>query len=304
MFPSFMKRMTIVLAERRDDRRRRREAAAVDREATQRVIADPDDVLGRAEQLVVAGRRILRLDDERAEQPAPDLVGRVVVRVVHVRARRPRDELVGERIARLDRVLGDVRHAVHVVGQLLAVEMDARALVHVVLEGGANPVPLDDREARARPRAVEAERLHWLLLGVDGVVHLLDGQLEDLDAVLDPGLEREVARSRHGRSLAAEEPLDRGLGVRVVIHRRAGRGCGRWRGRSVGHRRRSRRRGGRRARRGAGREAGALAPGRSRATRGAGGQADGDQAGAGDGSGPQEPASAQGGRLRRIGQGG
>ena len=115
------------VAQLRDDRRRGREAAAVDREAAERVVADPDDVLGRAVQLVVALGRVLRLDDERAEQAAPDLVGGVVVRVVHVRAGRSGDELVGERLAGLDRLLGHVRHAVHGVGQLLAVEVDAGA---------------------------------------------------------------------------------------------------------------------------------------------------------------------------------
>ena len=61
-----MNRIDDLLAEGRDDRRRRREAAAVDREAAQRVVADPDDVLGGAVELVVALRRVLRLDDERA----------------------------------------------------------------------------------------------------------------------------------------------------------------------------------------------------------------------------------------------
>ena len=77
------------LAEGRDDRCRRREATAVDREATEGVVADPDDVLGGAVQPVVALGRVLRLDDERAQQAAADLVGGVVVRVVHVRAGRP-----------------------------------------------------------------------------------------------------------------------------------------------------------------------------------------------------------------------
>ena len=83
-----MNRMTIVSPRLRDDRRGGREVAAVDREAAERVVADPDDVLGRAVQAVVALRGVGRLDDERAEQAAPHLVGGVVVRVVHVRARR------------------------------------------------------------------------------------------------------------------------------------------------------------------------------------------------------------------------
>jgi pyruvate/2-oxoacid:ferredoxin oxidoreductase beta subunit len=72
------------LPEVRHDRRRGREAASVDGEPAQRVVADPDDVLGRTILLVVPLGRVGRLDDERAEETASDLVGRVVVRVVHV----------------------------------------------------------------------------------------------------------------------------------------------------------------------------------------------------------------------------
>ena len=95
-----------------------------------------------------------------------------------------------------------MRHAIHVVRQLLAVEMDARALVHVVREDRPDAVSLDDRQTRAWPRAVEAERLHWLLLGVDGVIHLFDGQLEDLDAVLEAGLEGRLP----GRAMDSPSP--------------------------------------------------------------------------------------------------
>ena len=98
------------------------------------------------------------------EQAAPDLVGRVVVRVVHVRADRPGRELVGERGARLDRVLRDVRDAVHRVREPLAVEVDAGRLVEVVREDRPDSVALDHVDPRARPRAVEAERVDRLLL--------------------------------------------------------------------------------------------------------------------------------------------
>ena len=135
------------LAEGRDDRRGRREATAVDREAAEGVVADPDDVLGRAVELVVALRRVLRLDDERAQQAAPDLVGGVVVRVVHVRAARLGDELVGEAAARRDRVLGDVRHAVHRVRQALPVEVDPGRLGHAVGERRADLVALGHVDA-------------------------------------------------------------------------------------------------------------------------------------------------------------
>ena len=60
-----------------------REALAVEAEAADRAVVEDHRVVaveGRA------GRRVLRLDDERAEQPLGHLLGGVVVRVVHVRA--------------------------------------------------------------------------------------------------------------------------------------------------------------------------------------------------------------------------
>ncbi len=76
------------------DGRRRRELAAVDGEAAERVVADPDDVLGGAVLGVVALRRVGRVDQERAQQATTHLVGGVVMRVVHVRAGRLGRELV------------------------------------------------------------------------------------------------------------------------------------------------------------------------------------------------------------------
>ena len=83
-----------------------------------------------------------------------------------------RHELVGEAAARRDRVLGDVRHAVHRVRQALAVEVDAGRLGHVVREDRADLVALDHVEPRTRPRPVEPERVDrglcasiWCLIG-------------------------------------------------------------------------------------------------------------------------------------------
>ena len=163
------------------------------------------------------------------EQPASHLVRRVVVGVVHVRADRPGGELVGERVAGEDRVLGDVRDAVHVVRDALPVEVDPRRFGQVVLEDRPDPVALHDLDPRARPRAVEPEGRDRILDRVDLVLDLVDGHLVDLDAVLDPrrrqGL---VARAGERRALAVEEPLDDREGRRVVVGRRGRPG---WRGR-------------------------------------------------------------------------
>ena len=217
-----MNRITILSPSVGDDRGGRREATAVDRESTERVVADPDDVLGRSVEAVVAVGRRRRLDDERTEQATSDLVGGVVVRVVHVRPRRSRGELVGEAPASRDRLLGDVGHAIHRVGQPLTVEVDAGRLSQVVLEDRADLVALGDRDPRTRPRSVVAERRDRRHDRVDPMLDLVDRQLEDLDVAVEPRLERLVAH-RVGRRLATEEALDAGLGVRVVVDRRRSR---------------------------------------------------------------------------------
>ena len=66
-----------------DERLGGREALAVDIEAADRAIVEHHRVL---EVVGRPRRRVLRLDDERAQQPLRHLLGRVVVRVVHVRA--------------------------------------------------------------------------------------------------------------------------------------------------------------------------------------------------------------------------
>ena len=175
----------------------------------------------RAVQLVVPLGRRLRLDDERAEQTAADLVGGVVVGVVHVRADGLRRELVGEAATRRDRLLGDVRHAVHRVRQPLTVEVDAGRFLEIVLEDRPDLVTLGDGQPRARPHPVVAERLDRRQDRIDPMLDLVDRHLEDLDPVLEARFEWLVAHRVGGR-LAAEEAVDTGLGIRVMVGRR---GC-------------------------------------------------------------------------------
>ena len=235
------------------------------------------------------------------EEAAPDLVGRVVMGVVHVRAGCPHVELVGERVAGLDRVLGDVRDAVHVVRHALAVEVDAGRLVQVVLEDRPDPVAFDDVDPRRRPRPVVAEGRDRILDGVDPMLDLVDRQLEDLDAVLDPDRrQRLVPGALERRALAVEEPLDDGQGGGVVVdrrrrRRRAGR-LGRCRlmaGVLVRARRRGRRRCRGRRRAGWGER-----PRRLTGRGHAGGHGHRDQAAAGQSAGPQQGSSAEGGRRQ------
>ena len=125
------------------------------------------------------------------EEPAPDLVGGVVVRVVHHRARRLGHELVGERLPGRDRLLGHERHAVHEeVVEVDAVEVDPGRLLQVVLEGNPDRVALGDPDRRPRPLGVVAEGLDGRHHLVDPPLHLVDGQLEDLDVAVEGRRER------------------------------------------------------------------------------------------------------------------
>ena len=141
-----------------------------------------------------------------------------------MRAGRLGRELVRELLTGLDGRLGDERHAVHGVGDFLAVEMDARRLVEVVGEDGADLVALGDPELGPGPRAVEAQ-------GIDGVErrgeHVddgVDGQVEDLGVAVHGRLDGLVAVARHLLPLTAQEALDDRLGLGVVVGRGARRG--------------------------------------------------------------------------------
>src|SRR5215212_8307774 len=97
-------------------------------------------------------------------------------------------------------------------------EMDARRLVEVVREDRLDLVALDDVDARARPRAVEAERVDRLVLGVDLVLDLIDGQLEHLRAADDPWVAVGLVPGTLERGgLAIEEALDHGQSGRIVV---------------------------------------------------------------------------------------
>src|SRR3989304_3583792 len=92
---------------------------------------------------------------------------RATMRLAHVRARGLRHEFVRKGLAGHDRLLRHERHAVHGVGDLLAVEVDAGRLIEVVAERGAHLVALDDPQQRPRPGLVEADGLDRRLARID-----------------------------------------------------------------------------------------------------------------------------------------
>ncbi len=110
-----------------------------------------------------------------------------------------------------------MRNAIHVVGHALAVEVDPRGLAHPVGEDGLDSVALDHIDPWPGPRPVEAEPIERRLLRVDLVLDLIDGQIEDLDPVLDPGFSVGlVPESVHLPRLAAQESLHDLECVRVM----------------------------------------------------------------------------------------
>src|SRR5204862_6533597 len=94
-------------------------------------------------------------------------------------------------------------------------------LVEVVMVGRANGVALGGLDSGCRARAVVAERRDRLLDCVDPVVDPVDGQLEDLDGPVEPGLDRLVSGTFELPALAIEESLDDRERSRVVIDRGA-----------------------------------------------------------------------------------
>ena len=70
------------------------------------------------------GIRFLRVNDERRVQPGANLHITFIMGVIHKGSCRLGSEFVGKRLARLDRVLGDTRDAVHCIGNLHTVPVD------------------------------------------------------------------------------------------------------------------------------------------------------------------------------------
>src|SRR5918998_1485747 len=109
-------------------------------------------------------------------------------------------ELIGKSITRLYGLLGDVGGAVHPIGEDQPVPVDAGRFGQVVGDVYAHPISFGDADARSRHLAVEGVGLD-LLVGQDVPLDNGDIQVEDLDPVLDPGLERLVTSRLGGCSV-------------------------------------------------------------------------------------------------------
>lgn len=131
-------------------------------------------------------QRDLRVDDQGAIHPGVDLGDGIEVRVVHVRTGMGSGELMCETLPRLDRVLRQRGHPVHLVLQVHAVEVDGGRFLQLVLERNPHPVAFRETQHGAGHLPVEGKGLDgnagrdFLPAFLDG-----DGSLADLARRLD-----------------------------------------------------------------------------------------------------------------------
>ena len=105
-------------------------------------------------------RALLRVDDQRAEEPLPHALRGVLMRVVPERSDLLRPEAVHVAAARLDRVLRDAGDAVLRVRDVEAVPVDRHAVADVLVdERDLDEVASANAELRAGRAAVERPRV-------------------------------------------------------------------------------------------------------------------------------------------------
>ncbi len=156
----------------------------------------------------------LRMRHPQAHHAHRHLCHLVGMRVVHERPRPARDEFVDERLAHTDRRLGQSGHAVHAVGQALAVPVDAGVLRQAVGDEQAHPVALHHFDRRSGGLSVVAPQVR-LHAGREFAHHGFGHQVEFLDpGVHAPG--QGPAVERHDRVVGAagvgdQRRLGRGL---------------------------------------------------------------------------------------------
>ena len=121
------------------------------------------DVVGVEKKHVVTvddhGMRVGRMRDPGAHHAHRHLCGLVGVRVIHEGSRALRAELVYERLPGLDGRLIEARHAVHAVGQPLAMPVNASGLGKAIGDEQAHPIALDDLDGRSRRLSVVAPEI-------------------------------------------------------------------------------------------------------------------------------------------------
>ena len=100
-------------------------------------------------QIAVGNRdRVAFLDDQRARQPAPELLQTIGVRVIPEGAGIGRREFVNEAFAGADRFLRQAGHSVHRIRQADAVPMDCRVLAELVGDDDPRRLALPNTDFR------------------------------------------------------------------------------------------------------------------------------------------------------------
>src|SRR3546814_16664959 len=109
--------------------------------------------------LAVDTVRLALFDDQRTVQGAADLLECALVRVVPICASIRQVEGIGEGLARSDRLLRQVRDAVHGIRQSDAVPVHGCLLVETVFYEHSQPVALAEADLRAGRGAVVTPHL-------------------------------------------------------------------------------------------------------------------------------------------------
>jgi hypothetical protein len=176
-------------------------------------------ILGVADQRMLA----LGVRDPEAHHPHGHLHHLVGVRVIHEGAGPARDEFVDIGLARWDAGLVQAGHAVHAVGQALAMPVDAGQLAELVGDEEAHTVAFDHFDGRARALAVVAPQVR-LESGRHLAHHGLGHQVELLDPLVHAPRQGPAVQRDHGVVGPARVGYQRRHGVRLVLHHRLGQG--------------------------------------------------------------------------------
>jgi len=142
--------------------------------------------------------------DPKAHHPHRHLRHLIRMRVVHEGAWPPRHELIHERLARGNGWLVQTGHAVHAVGQALAVPVDAGVFGQLVGDVDADTVAFDDLDGGTRALAVVPPQV-----GTESGCHFshhgLCDQMEFLDPLVHP--------PRQGPAVECDDRVVRSTGI-------------------------------------------------------------------------------------------
>ena len=126
----------------------------------------PSNVCAMSTRSRSASERGGRLDDDRAEEPAPNLLRGRLVRVVPERADLLRAEAVHVALAGQDGILGHACDPVLGVRHVDAVPVDRHALLDVLVDQRhLDEVALAHAQLRSGRPAVEGQRVDWSARG-------------------------------------------------------------------------------------------------------------------------------------------